>query len=85
MRIQMLACGCRRRFVWQPPMDGLSFDIELLYLARKRGYRIVELPIPWYFRAESKVNLFQDTLQNGAGYFDDPSQRSKRLSIAVMS
>jgi hypothetical protein len=41
----------------------LSFDIELLYVARKRGYRIVEVPIPWYFSAESKVRLFHDTLQ----------------------
>jgi dolichyl-phosphate beta-glucosyltransferase len=44
-------------------LDGWSFDIELLYVARKRGYRMVEVPIPWYFRAESKVNLIQDTLQ----------------------
>jgi len=44
-------------------LDGWSFDIELLYVARKRGCRIVEIPIPWYFRAESKVNLFHDTLQ----------------------
>jgi glycosyltransferase involved in cell wall biosynthesis len=44
-------------------MDGLSFDIELLYVARKRGFRIVEVPIPWYFSAESKVRLFHDTLQ----------------------
>ena len=44
-------------------LDGLSFDIELLYVARKRGYRIVEVPIPWYFSAESKVRLFHDTLQ----------------------
>jgi dolichyl-phosphate beta-glucosyltransferase len=44
-------------------LDGWSFDIELLYVARKRGYRIVEVPIPWYFRAESKINLFHDTLQ----------------------
>jgi len=44
-------------------LDGWSFDIELLYVARKRGYRIVEVPIPWYFMADSKINLFQDTFQ----------------------
>jgi dolichyl-phosphate beta-glucosyltransferase len=44
-------------------LDGWSFDIELLYVARKRGCRIVEIPIPWYFRAESKVRLFHDTMQ----------------------
>jgi hypothetical protein len=44
-------------------LSGWSFDIELLYIARKRGYHIVEVPIPWYFSAESKVNLIQDTFQ----------------------
>lgn len=44
-------------------LSGWSFDVELLYLARKRGYRIAEIPIPWYFMAESKVNLIQDTLK----------------------
>lgn len=44
-------------------LSGLSFDVELLYIAKKRGYRIAEIPIPWYFMAESKVNLIQDTLK----------------------
>lgn len=44
-------------------MDGWSFDVELLFIARKRGYRIAEIPIPWYFMTESKVNLIRDTLK----------------------
>lgn len=44
-------------------LAGWSFDVELLYIARKRGYRIAEVPIPWYFMTESKVNLIQDTFQ----------------------
>ena len=31
-------------------LQGLGFDVELLYLARKFGYHIRELGIPWYFR-----------------------------------
>jgi len=46
-------------------MTGWSFDIELLYLARLRGYRIVELPIPWYFNSDSKVNPLKDALKMG--------------------
>jgi len=42
---------------------GWSFDVEALLIARRRGYRIVELPIPWYFNADSKLNLLQDTLR----------------------
>jgi glycosyltransferase involved in cell wall biosynthesis len=46
-----------------------SFDIELLYIAKMRGYCIVELPIPWYFNPESKLNLLQDAIQMGLDIF----------------
>ena len=42
-------------------LPGWSFDVEVLFIARQRGYRIVELPIPWYFNAESKVRVFRDS------------------------
>ncbi len=42
---------------------GWSFDVEILYLARRRGYRICEVPIDWYFNPESKVNLFRDAIR----------------------
>jgi dolichyl-phosphate beta-glucosyltransferase len=32
-----------------------GFDVELLFLARKRGYRIYELPVVWKHVAGSKV------------------------------
>ena len=44
-------------------LDGMSFDVEALYIARKRGYRIVEVPIDWYFMSESRVRLVQDSLR----------------------
>ena len=43
-------------------LTGWSFDIEMLYIARSRGYIITEIPIPWYFNPESKLNVFQDAL-----------------------
>lgn len=42
---------------------GWSFDVEILYIARLRGYRIVEVPIKWYFDPETKLNPVRDTLQ----------------------
>lgn len=42
--------------------EGISFDPEILFIARLRGYKVVELPIPWYYSDESRINLFQDTL-----------------------
>jgi dolichyl-phosphate beta-glucosyltransferase len=46
-------------------LGGWSFDVELLYIARLRGYRIEELPIQWYFSAESKINPVRDAVQMG--------------------
>ena len=40
---------------------GWSFDVELLYIASRRKYPILEIPIPWYFNPESKVNVFRDS------------------------
>ena len=34
-------------------MDGWGFDVEVLFVARKRGYRVVEVPINWYYSANS--------------------------------
>jgi glycosyltransferase involved in cell wall biosynthesis len=42
--------------------SGISFDPEILYIARLRGYKIVELPIPWYYSDESRIHLLKDTL-----------------------
>ena len=44
-------------------LDGMSFDVEALYIARKRGYRIVEVPIDWYYMSESRVRLVEDSLR----------------------
>lgn len=43
--------------------DGLSFDVESLFIARQRGYRIVEVPIDWYYRSESRVRPLADPLR----------------------
>jgi dolichyl-phosphate beta-glucosyltransferase len=42
--------------------DGWTFDVELLYLASRLGYRIREVPIPWYYQADSRVRLVSDSL-----------------------
>ena len=43
--------------------DGWGFDAEVLYLAKTRGLRILELPIDWYYQSESKVRPGRDTLR----------------------
>ena len=44
-------------------LDGMSFDVEVLYIARKRGYKIIEVPVDWYFHKETRVRMFEDSLR----------------------
>jgi len=39
---------------------GWAFDIEVLFIARAQGMRIVEVPIEWHYRRESKLSLLRD-------------------------
>jgi len=47
----------------QQTLMGWSFDIEILYLARRKRLRIKEVPIHWHFDADSKVNAVRDALR----------------------
>ncbi len=42
-------------------LTGWSFDVEVLYIALLHGYRITEIPIPWYFNPESKISVLRDS------------------------
>jgi dolichyl-phosphate beta-glucosyltransferase len=41
-------------------IDNFSFDVEALYVARKLGFRIAEVPVRWRHQAGSKVRLWRD-------------------------
>ena len=47
----------------QQTLNGWSFDIEILYLARRKKLRVKEIPIHWYFDADSKVRAVRDALR----------------------
>lgn len=69
-RLQDTQCGfkciradvARDIFRYQT-LTGWAFDVELLYIARYHGYRIAEIPIHWYFNADSKISVFRDSLR----------------------
>jgi len=65
-------------------IDGYGFDLELLYVARQRGYRIAEIPVNWSDQPGSKVRVLRDGFamlrelavirRNGdKGYYYSPS------------
>ena len=43
-------------------MGGWAFDVEVLAIALRRGYKVVEVPIHWYFMTESKISALRDTV-----------------------
>jgi glycosyltransferase involved in cell wall biosynthesis len=43
-------------------LDGWTFDVEVLFIALRRGYRVREVPIPWYYEPGSRVRIARDSL-----------------------
>ncbi len=44
-------------------LNGMSFDAEVLFIARQKGFQVQEVPIDWYFDPDSRVRLVQDSLR----------------------
>ncbi len=44
---------------------GWSFDVEILFIARLLGYKVVEIPITWYFNPHSKISVVRDSFKMG--------------------
>jgi dolichyl-phosphate beta-glucosyltransferase len=76
--IQMLAvpgirdtqCGFKlfrgdtiRELFREARVDRFAWDVEILYLARRRGIAIAEVPVLWFNSPESKVRVVRDALQ----------------------
>jgi len=56
-----LRAGVARDIFPFQTLTGWAFDVELLYIAYLHGYRILEIPIDWYFNADSKVRVLRDS------------------------
>ena len=68
--VQDTQCGLKcftqqaaRELFSRQTIDGFGFDVELLFLARKRGYRVVEVPVTWRHVPASRVDPIRDTLR----------------------
>jgi dolichyl-phosphate beta-glucosyltransferase len=42
-------------------LDGFAFDVEVLLLAERLGYKVADQPVEWINSPESKVRLFRDS------------------------
>jgi dolichyl-phosphate beta-glucosyltransferase len=50
-------------------MRGFSFDVEVLLMAQRRGYRILEKAVNWTHQPGSRVNLVVDSLKMAGDLF----------------
>lgn len=52
-----------RPLVEAATVDRFGFDVELLYLARRAGLRLREIPVRWDHNEGSKISLASDSLR----------------------
>jgi dolichyl-phosphate beta-glucosyltransferase len=52
-----------RRLFDEARIDRFAYDVEILALAKKNGYRVAEVPIKWKNSTASKVRPVLDSLQ----------------------
>jgi len=51
----------------QGPAVNPGFDVELLYLGRKLGYKIAEVPVAWRYQESRRVSFVKDAIAGITG------------------
>jgi dolichyl-phosphate beta-glucosyltransferase len=93
--IQDSQCGFKclradigKRLALAQTIPGWAFDVELLAVARRQGYRIVQIPIDWHYAPSSRIHPFRDAVRMtldllavrrglSRGRYDQSSQASR--------
>lgn len=44
-------------------LAGFSFDAEIIFLAQKSGYRLLEMPVTWRNAEQSRVHVVKDSIK----------------------
>jgi glycosyltransferase involved in cell wall biosynthesis len=50
-------------------LTGWSFDAELLFIAQRLGYKIIELPITWYYKPGTRLHIVKDSIKMASDLF----------------
>lgn len=50
-------------------LTGWSFDAEILFIGQRLGYSIREVPITWYYKPGSRLNIFKDSFKMASDLF----------------
>lgn len=99
--LQDTQCGfkCFRRDIAMElfPMqtiNGWAFDVELLFIAQQRNYKIIEIPITWIYKQHSKINPLRDSInmfvetlrirRNGwRGLYDEEKEKTQDRQFKI--
>ncbi len=60
---KLFSARCAKDVFARQTLNGMSFDVEVLFIARRAGYTIAEIPVPWYFNPDSRVRLLDDSMR----------------------
>jgi len=64
---KLFEAGAAREIFGRQLLERFGFDVEVLYIARQLGYRLVEVPVRWNDVLGTKVSLW-----SGLNAFADP-------------
>ncbi len=60
---KLLAGDVARRLFAELTIERFDYDVELVWLARRHGYRVIEVGVRWSDAPSSKVNPLSDSLR----------------------
>ena len=52
-----------RRLFGKSLISSFGFDVEILFLAEKEGFRVKEVPVKWLNSPHSRVRIVRDSLK----------------------
>ncbi len=55
--------GAREAIFPRQTLDGFAFDVEVLLLAQRLGFRVQDLPVQWTNSEGSKVHILRDSFR----------------------
>ncbi len=66
-------------------IDGYMFDVEVLFLARRQGHRITQVPVRWRDDGDSRLQLVSGNLRNLRDLLSIRWRHQKLTSRAAVS
>jgi glycosyltransferase involved in cell wall biosynthesis len=60
---KLFEAGAAREIFRRQQLNGFSFDVEDLFIARKLGFKCVEVPVRWSHAEGTKVSMMRDSVR----------------------